>query len=77
MNIDDMEVLFAGGHQHAPESGSVRGGGAMTDRFDAAGLTAFGVYTPDPVAHGIPTDGEPILIEISASITTVDVGAAS
>jgi L-lactate dehydrogenase len=31
-----------------------------------------GVYTPDPVAHGIPTRGDPILIDISASITTVN-----
>ena len=31
-----------------------------------------GVYTPNPVAHGIPTPGEPILIDISASITTVN-----
>ncbi|MFV0359215.1 Ldh family oxidoreductase [Tropicimonas sp.] len=29
-----------------------------------------GVYTPDPVAYGIPTPDEPILIDISASITT-------
>lgn len=29
-----------------------------------------GVFTPNPVAHGIPTPGEPILIDISASITT-------
>lgn len=28
------------------------------------------VFTPDPVAVGIPTEGEPILIDISASITT-------
>ncbi len=28
------------------------------------------VYTPDPLAVGIPTDGDPILIDISASITT-------
>lgn len=28
------------------------------------------VYTPDPIAIGIPTDGDPILIDISASITT-------
>ncbi len=34
------------------------------------GLT--GVFTPDPVAYGIPTPGEPILIDISASITTVN-----
>jgi LDH2 family malate/lactate/ureidoglycolate dehydrogenase len=31
-----------------------------------------GVFTPDPVAHGIPTPGEPILIDLSASITTVN-----
>lgn len=28
------------------------------------------VVTPDPLAVGIPTDGDPILIDISASITT-------
>lgn len=28
------------------------------------------VYTPNPVAYGIPTSGDPILIDISASITT-------
>lgn len=28
------------------------------------------VLTPDPLAVGIPTDGDPILIDISASITT-------
>jgi LDH2 family malate/lactate/ureidoglycolate dehydrogenase len=28
------------------------------------------LYTPDPIAVGIPTDGDPILIDISASITT-------
>ena len=36
-----------------------------------------GVYTPDPVAHGISTDGDPILIDISASITTVNYGPAA
>jgi L-lactate dehydrogenase len=29
-----------------------------------------GVYTPNPLAAGFPTDGEPILIDISASATT-------
>jgi L-lactate dehydrogenase len=29
-----------------------------------------GVFTPDPIAVGVPTDGDPILIDISASITT-------
>lgn len=28
------------------------------------------VYTPDPIAIGIPTDADPILIDMSASITT-------
>jgi L-lactate dehydrogenase len=28
------------------------------------------VMTPDPIAAGIPTDGDPVLIDISASITT-------
>ena len=28
------------------------------------------VFTPDPIAIGIPTGGEPVLIDISASITT-------
>lgn len=28
------------------------------------------VVTPNPIAFGIPTDGDPILIDISASITT-------
>jgi LDH2 family malate/lactate/ureidoglycolate dehydrogenase len=28
------------------------------------------VLTPDPIAVGIPTDGDPILIDMSASITT-------
>jgi len=31
-----------------------------------------GVYTPNPVAYGIPTPDDPILIDISASITTVN-----
>lgn len=29
-----------------------------------------GVFTPNPVAHGIPTASDPVLIDISASITT-------
>jgi len=39
-----------------------------------ASVAPFGgtraVYTPDPVAVGIPTSGDPILVDISASITT-------
>ena len=39
-----------------------------------ASVAPFGgtraIYTPDPVAVGIPTSGDPILIDISASITT-------
>ncbi|PWK66419.1 Ldh family oxidoreductase [Aminobacter sp. AP02] len=29
-----------------------------------------GVFTPNPIAAGIPTGGDPILIDVSASITT-------
>lgn len=40
----------------------------------AASVAPFGgrkaVFTPDPIAVGIPTDRDPILIDISASITT-------
>ncbi|WP_020468705.1 Ldh family oxidoreductase [Zavarzinella formosa] len=39
-----------------------------------ASIAPFGgrkaVFTPDPIAVGIPTDSDPILIDISASITT-------
>lgn len=39
-----------------------------------ASVAPFGgvraVFTPDPIAVGIPTDGDPILIDASASITT-------
>ena len=39
-----------------------------------ASVAPFGgitpVFTPNPIAIGIPTEGEPILIDISASITT-------
>ncbi|WPZ34965.1 Ldh family oxidoreductase [Thalassobaculum sp. OXR-137] len=39
-----------------------------------ASVAPFGgtraIYTPDPMAVGIPTSGDPILIDISASITT-------
>jgi LDH2 family malate/lactate/ureidoglycolate dehydrogenase len=46
---------------------------ASSDPADASvapfgGLSA--VFTPDPIAVGIPTDGDPILIDMSASITT-------
>lgn len=41
---------------------------------DVASVAPFNgikaVYTPDPIAIGIPTEGDPILIDISASITT-------
>jgi L-lactate dehydrogenase len=46
---------------------------ASSDPSDAS-VAPFGglkaVFTPDPIAVGIPTDGEPILIDMSASITT-------
>jgi LDH2 family malate/lactate/ureidoglycolate dehydrogenase len=39
-----------------------------------ASVAPFGglraLFTPDPIAAGIPTDGEPILVDMSASITT-------
>ncbi len=39
-----------------------------------ASVAPFGgldaVFTPDPIALGIPTEGEPILIDMSSSITT-------
>lgn len=39
-----------------------------------ASVAPFGgkkpLYTPNPIAIGIPTSGEPILVDISASITT-------
>ncbi|MBX6323271.1 MAG: Ldh family oxidoreductase [Rhodospirillaceae bacterium] len=46
---------------------------ASSDPNDAS-VAPFGgtraVFTPDPIAVGIPTDADPILIDISASITT-------
>lgn len=46
---------------------------ASSDPSEAS-VAPFGgnraVFTPDPIAVGIPTKGEPILIDISASITT-------
>ncbi len=32
------------------------------------------VYTPDPLAFGIPTEGDPVLVDISASTTTMNLG---
>jgi LDH2 family malate/lactate/ureidoglycolate dehydrogenase len=46
---------------------------ASSDPADAS-VAPFGgrkaLFTPDPIAVGIPTDGEPILVDISAAITT-------
>lgn len=40
----------------------------------AASVAPFGgtraVFTPDPIAFGFPTDGDPVLVDVSASITT-------
>jgi len=33
------------------------------------------LFTPNPIAVGIPTDGDPVLVDISASITTNNMGA--
>jgi LDH2 family malate/lactate/ureidoglycolate dehydrogenase len=45
----------------------------------AAMVAPFGgrgaVFTPDPIAVGIPTEGDPILIDMSASITTAAMSA--
>ena len=41
-----------------------------------AGVAPYGgtqaVFTPNPIAAGIPTQGDPILLDISASITTIN-----
>ena len=41
---------------------------------DSGSVTPYGgctpVYTPNPIAAGFPTDGEPVLIDISTSTTT-------
>jgi LDH2 family malate/lactate/ureidoglycolate dehydrogenase len=46
----------------------------MSSDPSCGSVTPFGgctpVYTPNPIAAGLPTDGEPILIDISASTTT-------
>ena len=51
---------------------------ACSDPSDAH-VAPFGgtkaVFTPDPLAVGIPTEGDPILIDISASITTAGMSA--
>jgi L-lactate dehydrogenase len=33
------------------------------------------IFTPNPIAAGIPTDGDPLLLDTSASITTNNMGA--
>ena len=51
---------------------------ASSDPSDAH-VAPFGgtraVFTPDPLAVGIPTEGDPILIDTSASITTAGMSA--
>ncbi|HZZ86979.1 MAG TPA: Ldh family oxidoreductase, partial [Caulobacteraceae bacterium] len=51
---------------------------ACSDPSDAM-VAPFGartaVFTPDPIAVGIPTGGDPILIDMSASITTAGMSA--
>ena len=46
----------------------------MSSDPSCGSVTPFGgctpVYTPNPIAAGIPADGEPLLIDISASTTT-------
>ncbi|MDO8777291.1 MAG: Ldh family oxidoreductase [Burkholderiaceae bacterium] len=42
----------------------------------AAGVAPYGgtkaVFTPNPIAAGIPTPGDPILLDVSSSITTLN-----
>ncbi len=42
----------------------------------AAGVAPYGgtkpVFTPDPLAAGIPTPGDPVLLDVSSSITTLN-----
>ena len=42
----------------------------------ARGVAPYGgtraLYTPNPLAAGLPTDGDPIVLDISASITTLN-----
>lgn len=51
---------------------------ASSDPSDAH-IAPFGgtgrVFTPDPVAVGIPTPGDPILVDVSTSITTAGMSA--
>ncbi len=51
---------------------------ASSDPSDAQ-VAPFGgagrVFTPDPIAVGIPTESEPILVDISTSITTAGMAA--
>src|ERR1700680_2939264 len=51
---------------------------ACSDPSDAH-VAPFGgtraLFTPDPMAIGIPTAGDPILIDISASITSAGMSA--
>jgi LDH2 family malate/lactate/ureidoglycolate dehydrogenase len=46
----------------------------QTSDPNVASVAPFGgtqaVFTPDPLAIGFPTDGDPVLIDISASLTT-------
>ncbi|MEO8631592.1 MAG: Ldh family oxidoreductase, partial [Betaproteobacteria bacterium] len=51
----------------------------MSSDPQAAGVTPHGgrrgVYTPNPIAAGFPTEGAPVLIDVSASITTFSLAA--
>ncbi len=51
-------------HSSAPNNASVAPYGARQ-----------GVYSPDPVAASWPTSGEPVVLDISASITTANLSA--
>ena len=62
--------------RHLPDAGDGQGPDGDRDQLGFLGRQrgavrgTSAVFTPDPIAIGIPTDGDPILIDTSAPITT-------
>lgn len=60
--------------ERAARAGSVAVMASSTP--SVAGVAPFGsiqpIFTPNPIAAGFPTEGDPILLDISASITTLN-----
>jgi L-lactate dehydrogenase len=58
--------------RHATQQGFVAQ--ILCSDANSASVAPFGgttaVFTPDPLAIGFPTEGEPVLVDISASMTT-------